>query len=248
MGIYILEDEANQVELLKEIIISINQRYDCEGECPKVYRRGEMLLLDLKSNTETNIFFLDIQIRGILDAGIGIAQKIRDFDKKAIIVFVSTHRELALDVLYSFVSPLSFVEKNLDLSIFTSKIEKSLREYYCLREVGDDDDVFHLKLRKTEIKIPFSEIYYFTSTYAHRVEMVSKVTFREFHGDLIKIEREDDRLERVHQSYIVNPGSVVQIDKTMRRLIFPNGDFVPISRKHYKHFLDKYQKKKKGCS
>ncbi len=238
LGIYILEDQLFQAEMLKKVIERIMKEHGYARENVHIFSRGIDLLNRLYQPVDVNIYFLDIQIKNDIQAGLKTAKELRKLDKDGLIVFITSHSELAITSYKYMVSALTFIEKNTDVGEFYSAVENCLDVYGKKQESNVSGDIFYFKSKSLEIKILFNDLYYFRTTYDHRIELVAKTQVREFFGELNKLEDSESKLTRIHQSYLVNFANVVELDKKHKELILFNGDRLPISRKYYKKIVE----------
>lgn len=237
MGIYILEDQQFQAEVLKKIIGQINTNNHFFSEKIHIFGRGQDILEHIYHVTDGNIYFLDIQIKDDLLRGLEVAKEIRKIDSDGIIVFVTTHSEFAIISYKYMVSAFTFIEKNSKAEEFHQAVEECLIEYNNKKKRIVAGAYFLFKSKSLDIKLPYNDIFYFRTTYDHRIELVAKNQIREFFGELKQLEQSEKRLTRIHQSYLVNLSNVMTLDKRNKELVFANEDRLPISRKYYKSVL-----------
>ncbi|MFG5432827.1 LytR/AlgR family response regulator transcription factor [Enterococcus faecalis] len=240
MGIYILEDQQFQAEMLKTIIEKITKENGFDLEDIHIFKKKQDLLKHIRKTADINIYFLDIQIKNKIKMGFEAAQDIRKIDKNGLIVFVSTHSELAMVSYKYMVSALTFIEKDASISEFYSMVSNCIKKYNNEKKIEIFKDVFLFESKSVTLKLPFKDICYFRTTYDHRIELVAKTQVREFYGKLKQLEKNNKRLIRVHQSFLVNFDNVVGLDKKNRELIFFNSDRVPVSRKYYKKVVETF--------
>ena len=243
MSIYILEDQLLQAVILKKIINKIIIKHQYSHENVHIFSKGKDLLNHIHQSSGINIYFLDVQIKNDIQAGFETAKEIRKVDKIGFIVFVTTHSELAVTSYKYMVSALTFVEKSLNANEFYTTIENCLITYNNEKEAKIPDYTFHFKNKCLEVRLPYSDIYYFRTTYDHRLELVAKTQIREFYGELKQLENSEKKLTRIHQSYLVNLDNVVELNKRTKELILVNNDRLSISRKYYKVVAETFKEK-----
>lgn len=235
-----MEDQLIQAEVLKKIIIKIIDESGYSLENVHIFNKNQDLLNHIHQATDTNIYFLDIQIKNDMQAGLETAKEIRKLDKNGFIVFVTTHSEFAITSYKYMVSALTFIEKNASANEFYSAVMGCMEKYNNEKKIAIPEDVFLFESKSLSLKLPYNDIYYFRTTYDHRIELVAKTQVREFYGELKQLEQSEQRLMRIHQSYLVNFTNVVELDKRHKELIFLNNDRLPISRKYYKKVVEEF--------
>jgi len=184
------------------------------------------------------LYFLDIHIQDNEYCGLEIAQKIREANPYAIIVFITTKSEFA-SITYRYkVSALDFIDKNLNEDLFRLKIKECV-EYLTTIQIGNDDltDYFEYDFKDKKIKIPFKDILYIeTVGSAYKLNLVGKNFQKEIAGSLSDVLEKDveDRYFSPHQSFIVNRSMIIGMDKKKKQLLLKEGYSCPISRSNIK--------------
>lgn len=234
MAIFILEDSLIQLQAIKELIESTCIRKNIKEEA-YCFTGGRELLTQAKNTLELNIFFLDIQLKDNLKGGLEISKEIRSFDTESIIVFVTTHSELAMESYQFFVSALTFIEKNQEIDSFTKALDETINCYIKKKQKNNDHiDAIFYQTKTSQMRFLLSDIYFFETIYDHRIRYHGESEIREFFGTLKEIGRLDARLFRIHQSYLINPNKIQSIDKSYKEVVLLNGTHLPISRGMYK--------------
>lgn len=248
MAIYILEDQFIQADALKKILMDLlRKKRIFDEKCTVFYSPMEMQEV-IEYGNGPNIYYLDIQIKKNKIAGLELAKHIRTLDKDSLIVFITTHSELVLTSYQYLVSALSFIEKSTDIQTFIDNLELTLNEYLIKGNLEmPHDDLFQIKTKNFEMTIRLQDIYYFQTSYDHHINLVGKNNqFKEFYGRLNDIEGQNDLLIRIHQSFIVNILNITEIDKAKHEVNLGGNIKLPISRKYYKNFMEKYHEKIKS--
>jgi len=184
------------------------------------------------------LYFLDIHIQDNEYCGLEIAQKIREANPYAIIVFITTKSEFA-SITYRYkVSALDFIDKNLNEDLFRLKIKECI-EYLTTIQIGNDDltDYFEYDFKDKKIKIPFKDILYIeTVGSAYKLNLVGKNFQKEIAGSLSDVLEKDveERYFSPHQSFIVNRSMIIGMDKKKKQLLLKEGYSCPISRSNIK--------------
>lgn len=174
-----------------------------------------------KNKITNSLFFLDIDLGNRLD-GIDIAQHIRNENEFAQIVFITSHRELALETLKRQISPLDFIVK--DDKTEKKQIENILDGRHTKTFIDHSSNKQHLSfmIGSRNIRIDVSSIYFLeTSITPHKIILYGDNIMYEFYGKMNDLEKENKELLRVHKSFLVNPSHIKSIDFKTRTIIFP---------------------------
>ena len=120
MKIFLLEDELSQQIRVEKHIEEIAKELEIKLE---VISTGKITEFEnyIHHSDIHQLYFLDIHIQDNEYCGLEIAQKIREANPYAIIVFITTKSEFA-SITYRYkVSALDFIDKNLNEDLFRSK-------------------------------------------------------------------------------------------------------------------------------
>jgi len=215
MKIFLLEDELSQQIRVEKHIAEIAKELEIKLD---VISTGKITEFEnyIQHSDIHQLYFLDIHIQDNEYCGLEIAQKIREANPYAIIVFITTKSEFA-SITYRYkVSALDFIDKNLNEDLFRLKIKECI-EYLTT--------------------IPFKDILYIeTVGSAYKLNLVGKNFQKEIAGSLSDVLEKDveERYFSPHQSYIVNRSMIVGMDKKRKQLLLKEGYSCPISRSNIK--------------
>lgn len=231
MKIFVLEDDINQQFYMESTILNILKKNSWQCQFLEIYSNPQKLLDAVRERGSHQIFFLDIEIKKETQKGLEVAGRIRKLDPYALIVFVTTHSEFMPLTFRYQVSAFDFIDKGQSEEAFIKQVEKDLAYLYERKDSFQAEETFLFENSKSEIQVPFNEIYFFeTSDVPHRLILYTKKERIEFYGQLSEIVKQDKRFYRCHRSYVVNPANIVQIDKLENIAYFPNGASCYISR------------------
>src|SRR5690606_27702434 len=116
LSIFILEDDILQAQSLKQLIEKLCFELSIPYQFIEATSRPDEILNKVPHCTYIPIYFLDIEIKHEERKGLEVAQRIRELDTQGIIVFVTTHSELAPISYQYMVSALTFIDKNAPFS------------------------------------------------------------------------------------------------------------------------------------
>ena len=182
------------------------------------FSSAEDLLNAYNSGSRYDIIFLDVEMRDIngVDAGV----QIREYDKKVIIIFVSSYPKYAIsaydcEAFYFIVKP---IEQKKFIKVVNKAVEKYklLHQYYIIKNKGDVK------------KISINDIYFLEIYRKHLI-------FHTINGNYETIGKISEALTelypygfcQVHQGYLVNMNHIKAFDK--HDIIIDNGEKVMIS-------------------
>lgn len=176
-----------------------------------------------------DIIFMDYQMTEL--NGLDISRKIREFNKKSIIIFVSAYPEVALDAFE--VDTFRFLSKPID----KAKFFKALDDY--IKNI-DYDNLIVIKSNDVNYKLNVSDIVYAEAKLKHCIIRTIDNTY-EIATHLKNIERQlpPDKFARCQRSYIAGFGHIK--NHTSQEISFDNGEKATIGKKYLSHFKSAFQ-------
>lgn len=226
LNIVICENDINDQEFINKNVIKILDDLKIEYEI-KIYNSGENLIESY--NNDTDIILLDIQMDGI--DGMETARKIREFDNRVEIIFITSFAEYALEgyevKAYRYLlKPVKYDDLKVSLINCLSDINL-IKRSIVIRE-GDTSiklslkDIMYIEVQRNDIII-------------HKLDKVytTKGTMNNFENEI-----NNDVFVRCHKSYLLN----LEYIKSIKRYsaILSNEEEVPLSRNKYKEIKDKF--------
>ena len=198
-----------------------------------VFYNGEELIRYMEKNRETfDILFLDIEMNGI--NGIETAKGIREMDKKALIVYVTSHDSYALEAYQ--VHPFHFLVKPLK----EEAVCKCFEQAYI--NIAPEEQYFEFTYKKNGYRKYVHDIMYFTSSKRVIQIHMADGAILEFYGKLDDVEStlENGKADfwRIHKSILVN--SLFIFKKTFSYVELTNGEQLSISKSCAKELNAKY--------
>lgn len=240
LKIFICEDNKEQRERLEKIVnnILLIENYDIE----LALATGEPYeVLDyIKDYESTGIYFLDVDLHSDIN-GIQLAEKIREYDPRCFIIFITVHAEMSyLTFLYK-VEAMDYIIKDNYKNIADRVklcIDNAHNKYKL--KVTELQKIFSIKVDDKIINIDYNKILFFeTSQTIHKVILHSENRQIEFYGQMKEVEKSlDERFCRCHTSFIVNKDKVKQINKKDRIAEMVNGEECLISTRGIKLLLN----------
>lgn len=177
-----------------------------------------------------DIFFLDIDLKE--KNGIKIAEKIRENNSNAIIIFVSAMNDMIFDSL--IVQPFYFIRKDnfdRDMKIACTLIQKYINKNHKII-------TFDFNGKKTAIQL--SDIIYLES-FLHEITIHAPFNDYKYSSTFNKMMLfiNSTNIVRIHKSYLVNLFWVKEIYK--EEMILNNGITLKIGKKYRQDVLKKYK-------
>lgn len=220
INIAILDDEQFHIERARQIVNKYGQKYDLNMD---EYDNSKDLI---KSTKIYDILLVDMELNetGKIYEGMEVVKAYRETGRNALIIFVTTHDELARDGYK--VNPFRYVYKG--------ELEKELSEALedAFEIVNDNDFITFFAMQKTKENVFVRDILYF-ETYGRQLKIHTK---DEVYITNIKINELLEQVENrefclVHRSYVVNMKYAAGINR--KELHMKNGEAIPIGRTKY---------------
>ncbi len=240
--IYICEDIEEQRNRIREIVkdIILEEKLDMTIEIASP-NPMEVLNKAKENNKDTSLYFLDVGLNSNIN-GITLASKIREFDEKGFIVFVTTHGEMSYLTFTYKVEAMDYIIKD-DYSNMAERIRQCILETKkrYLKSDEDDCEIFTIRKEDKVINIKYKDILFFeTSDTIHKILLHAVNRQVEFYGKMKDIEETlDERFVRFHRAYLVNKDNISEIDKKNRIIHMINGEICYSSAKNLENFYTK---------
>lgn len=221
MRIAICDDSNENLALLEDVVYGMGIR-DVSVDC---FENGGSLIDYLGKNEYFfyQIYLLDIEMPGMV--GLEVAKKIREMDKRAIIIFVTAYSEY---VFSSFeVQPFRFVNKPIEKNKIENVIQAAVNYIYTSKKY------IFISVDRAKIQLCCENIMYFEGD-KRKINIYTIDDEYSFYARMAEIEDMVDNswFVRIHASYIINMDYVkaIYIDE----IVLNNGIHLPISKKYHK--------------
>lgn len=167
------------------------------------YSSATNLLTAYADGQRFDIVFLDVEMSGTDEILAGV--KIREYDDKVIIIFVSAYDRYAIPAYDC--EAFRFITKPIDKHLFKQALKKALTKHFS--QWGQ----FVIKNNNASTKIPTRDILYIESYKKHLIIHTADRQY-ETSGKLSDTEKKlhDYGFCRVHQGYIVNMEHIKTFD------------------------------------
>ncbi len=232
LNIYICEDNDNERAYLSKLVKNITLIEDYDLNFAYATSDPYKLLNIISADNNIGLYFLDIDLGKDID-GLSLAQKIRQYDPRGFIVFVTTHSEMSCLTFQYKVEAMDYIIKDEPEKI-NDHVHQCIIEAYQRYSSPSNDyqSIYRLTSVEKEFCIRFDEIYYFeTSENIHKVILHAQNLILEFQAKLKDIEPGlDERFCRCHRSFIINTDKISDINLKEKTIPLTNGDTVLASR------------------
>jgi two-component system response regulator AgrA len=239
LSIFVCEDNKEQRERFAKTIQDITAIENYNMKLMLATENPHELIKYVSENGGCGLYFLDIDLKASIN-GIELATKIREYDPRGFIVFVTTHAEMSyLTFLYK-VEAMDYIIKD-NYNNIKERIHQCMDNANTKHSSKDTDNgkVFNLNINDRIIKIDYNKILFFeTSSTIHKVVLHGTNRQIEFYAKMKDIEEKlDSRFYRCHKSYIVNKDNISEINIKKRYIDMINGEKCFISTRMLKGLI-----------
>ena len=237
MRICICDDEQQELvrttNLMKDFLNKQNINYELD-----TFDNAKVLInkLDLfYEDTNYDIYLLDIIMQV---EGIEVAKKIREKDEDAIIVFITTSKDYAIEAFG--VRATDYLLKPIEENEFNTKMSNVLK---LLQNKVKTTFAFKSQ-DHTVISVSIENVVYIESI--NRRMLIHLDTFEEIYSPVLRTRFHESvpfdfkkhNFVHCHSSYIVNLNQIKNIEKN--GFITKTDEFVPISKHYYQDVKKRY--------
>ncbi|HIT61638.1 MAG TPA: response regulator transcription factor [Candidatus Fimousia stercorigallinarum] len=231
--VYICDDESliriNLEKIITEQIIIL------DGDMGPVRALDDPndLLEAQKKDSVPAIYFLDIDFPGKM-SGLELAQKLRQYDPRGFIVFITAHSNLAFETFRLRLEALDYIVKG-DRNAMTKRVQKCLEsivERMQAQRPGQGN-YCTVKILDTVRHIPIDHILYLEAVgYRHTLRLHLDDELLEFNSSLNHFAKQlGETFWRCHRSFLVNRSRIQSVHLKEQTVEMDNGDICLLSRK-----------------
>lgn len=240
LKIFVCEDNKEQRERFTKIIEDVILIEDYDMEVTLATENPNDIIECISEASTSGLYFLDVDLKSSMN-GIELAKRIREYDPRGFIVFVTTHAEM---------SYLTFIYKVEAMDYIIKDNYNNIKEriHQCIADANkkysakatDIQKIFSIKVDDKIINIEYNKILFFeTSPTIHKVIVHAVDRQVEFYAKMKAIEEQlDERFYRCHKSYIVNKDNIKEVDLSNRCIHMINGEECLISTRMLKGLMD----------
>lgn len=232
MKVAVCEDDMHERKMVQEAMKGCLEELSVEAEV-KYFSSGEQLLETIHREGIYHLYLLDIVLEDDKN-GIEIAKELRRHNPDAMIAFLTSNREYAIEAFE--VGAIHYLVKPV-----TKKAVREILERWQLRSAQQTDCLEIQNGRETR-KFVKSQILYIRSRdrgieihmRLHKWDSWVKYSFRDIEEEVKSM----PQFVRIARGFLVNLDNVQSIDFTECTLI--NGEVVSISRREQGEVMNKY--------
>lgn len=231
--VYICDDEKPIRENLEAIISGQIMILDADMGPVRSLEDPEELLCLQREDTVPAVYFLDIDFPGKM-SGLTLAQRLRQYDPRGFIVFITAHGDLAFETFRLRLEALDYIVKG-DRDAMTLRVQKCL-ESICERMQdtrSSQGNYCTIKILDTVRHIPMDSILYFEAIgRRHTLRLHLDQELLEFNSSLSHFEKElGEKFWRCHRGYLVNRERIQTVRLKEQLVEMDNGEICLLSRK-----------------
>ena len=234
LSIYICDDEEAIRSIIERMIKNEILMQDYDMEIALSSPNPEEILRKAKESGRSNIYFLDVELRGAKLNGFEMGKKIRSFDTQGTIIYITAFGNLAYRTFEYHIGAMDYIVKdnpqNLQASLAgcLSEIVERLK----VQEGRKQTHYFTIQFMDKMHHIPIEDIYYFeTSARPHQVLLYAKTQQMAFTGKLSEIEKKlEGKFFRAHRAFLVNIAEIKELDFKKNLLLMNNGNECLVAR------------------
>lgn len=225
LNVFICEDNKKQLDKFTKIIRDTIMIEDFDMQVVLSTVNPYQVLEYIQAHHSAGIYFLDVDL-GCDINGIKLGEKIRRYDPRGFIIYITTHAEMSYLTFSYKVEALDYIIKD-NFDNVKNRIRQCIlnaNEKYSA-ETNDLQKNFYIKSNDKVVHIEYNKILFFeTSSTVHKITVHAVDRQIEFYGHMKDIaEKVDERFHRCHRSYLVNKDKIKEIDKKNRVVYLVNG-------------------------
>lgn len=183
------------------------------------------------SNNDINsgIYFLDIEIGEKINEenGLDLGELIKKKDKKAQLIFVTSHKNMAVLTFERKLGAVNFIVKTNNVERFQEDITYSIES--AIEAINKFDyiqrNTFTYKFGHDIRNINMNDVVCIrTTSIAHKLYLMKTTGWAEFIGTLKNISLKYKNLVQISESCIINPNNVEKVNLKDKSVTFINGE------------------------
>lgn len=242
--VYICDDEQRVRRNLEQIVSRQILILDGDMGPLRTTDDPEELLRLQREAAVPAVYFLDIDFPGKM-SGLALAQRLRQYDPRGFIVFITAHGDLAFETFRLRLEALDYIVKgDADgMAVRVQKCLESIQERMQAQRPGQGG-YCTVKILDAVRHIPVEEILYFEAVgYRHMLRLHLDGELLEFNSSLDHFEKElGEEFWRCHRGFLVNRRRISSVRLKEQLIELDNGETCLLSRKA----KSKYRNQKEG--
>ncbi|CAK8054291.1 LytR/AlgR family response regulator transcription factor [Eupransor demetentiae] len=227
MTYYLLEDGKTYQRKIKKILPGT-----------KAYGSPRELIAALDQDEYGHkIIILDLEIKGIRQAGFRTAQHIRRQDPHAQIIIVTSHTEMSFLCFQYQIGVIDFISKNDEEQAFQSRLQRAVQT--AKDNISRIEEITEIPVRFPNgsqfIKGDLNQVDYISSEKGtHYLEIHTRSNTIKVRANLKDISAIHKNLLQIHAAYCINISQIESYRAGTQTLTLKNGTNLPVSRRFIK--------------
>jgi len=241
LHVFICEDQPKHLAHLIEVVTEYILTAGRDIQLTLSTDNPTEILDYLSSNPDTTgLYILDVNLRHEM-SGIDLASKIKGKNLNSMIVFVTTHSELAYLTFSQKVDAIDYIIKDAPKLVKERVIEclgKAYEQY--IHNKTSNRKYYTVKSGGEFWSIPLDEILYFEThlSVRHRVILHTRNGQIEYRSLISEIAGKEPEFIRCNKSYVVNTMNVSCVDRANMVIVMTNGAKVPLTASRMKNLIE----------
>lgn len=227
---FVVCDDNDYIRTVTEdIVYSVCKKYSIKSNIITFNDYDNTFKSFIKNNKKPVVYILDIEMPS--DSGISMAKKIRILDKKSVIIFLTSHNELAFTIISDKLNILTFISKYQDYKKdLYNAIKLSMDYIEPNKHIVFNDG-------KTDYSLSVNDILYITKDDRKTLIVTSNREYS-IYISMVKIqELLPASFVQSHRACIVNTNRIENFNIAQKKIIFDNGIEIDLVSDKYKKDL-----------
>lgn len=234
LQIVICEDDKRYLQYVESTVEKVIDKNGIQGQIVCSADNPELVGEYIRNRT-ANVFLLDIDLK-VPESGYMLAQKIRENDRKAYIVFISAHLEYILRAFK--IKPFDFLPKPVTAEILEKCILDINNDILMVNDPGDEANILEIKAGPNLYRIRVSDIIYVEKlSFKTIIHMVNNEIYCYDTLESIENRLSGNNFVRCHKSFIANRHYISNINIKDKKVVFESGQFCFIGGKYKKGLM-----------
>lgn len=231
IGIYLCEDELSQLNYLKKVIEVFLKENHIQAEIVSARNNPLFTINDyIKNDENTALFFLDVELKGYVMDGFGLARRLKKQDGDIYIVFLTSQEDLAFRAFEYKLEPLDYIIKKPEYFLsdrmgneMKVRMENIFAKIELMREKKQNNISISTGSRVLEVNK--DDILFIQAVKGcHQIEIYlsyKKLTLRQSLKNISELL--DEAFIFISKSCIVQKQKIREIDKKGRKVFIEGG-------------------------
>ncbi len=234
LQIVICEDDKRYLQYIESAVKKIIDKNNISGQVVCVADNPGPVGEFIRHKT-ANVFFLDIDLK-VPESGYTLAQRIRESDRQAYIVFITAHLEFVLQAFK--IKPFDFLPKPATAEILEKCLLDIHKDYLAANETKENVSYLEIKSGSNLYRLKAADIVFIEKlSYKTIIHMVNNEIHCYDTLESIENRLPGKNFVRCHKSFIANRDYISNINVKEKKVVFESGQFCFIGGKYKKGLL-----------